>query len=81
MISSSATNRVVLFISTIQWNLFAIIIIVQFPLKVPNICFFPVHLSCLSTLGISTTLIIDIGYKEATILPVSRICFGNITVC
>ncbi len=48
-----------------------ILLLCHYSSKVPNVCFFPIHLSCLSTLGKSTALIIDIGYKETTVLPVS----------
>lgn len=30
----------------------------------------PIHLVCVSTLGVETALVLDIGYEEATLIPV-----------
>ncbi|KAL7017045.1 hypothetical protein ACKWTF_010234 [Chironomus riparius] len=38
--------------------------------EVASILFLPLHLVSLSTLAIDTALVVDIGYKEAVILPV-----------
>lgn len=38
--------------------------------EVLSIMFVPTHLVILSTLAIETALVVDIGYKEATVLPV-----------
>ena len=41
-----------------------------FILQVPSVLFVPSHLVTLYTLGINTALVIDIGYEEATMIPV-----------
>lgn len=37
---------------------------------VSSILFFPSHLSALSTLAIQSGIVVDIGYREATVLPI-----------
>ena len=41
--------------------------------KVPNVCFLPHHLACLFTVGRSTALVVDIGFNESSVIPVSII--------
>ena len=41
--------------------------------KVPNVCFLPHHLACLFTVGRSTALVVDIGFNESSVIPVSTI--------
>lgn len=43
-------------------------------LLVPSICFVPSEVSCSLAIGRLTALILDVGYQEASILPV---CFGR----
>ncbi|ELU15086.1 hypothetical protein CAPTEDRAFT_154792, partial [Capitella teleta] len=38
--------------------------------EVPSVVFAPGHLVCLFTLGVSTGLIMDVGYTETTVMPV-----------
>lgn len=45
-------------------------ILMFFTLQVLSVLFIPTHLVVLSTLAVETALVIDIGYKEATIIPV-----------
>lgn len=35
-----------------------------------SLCFVPSHCASLFTLGISTALVLDVGYKEAILIPV-----------
>ena len=42
--------------------------------EVPSIMFVPSHLVSLYTLGVGTALVVDVGYHEATIVP---ICDGT----
>jgi len=37
---------------------------------VSSLCFVPSHCASLFTLGISTALVLDVGYKEAILIPV-----------
>lgn len=39
--------------------------------QVPHAAFVPSHLLCTFTVGGGTALVVDVGYKETTILPVS----------
>lgn len=38
--------------------------------EVGSILFLPSHLATISTLGIDTALVLDVGYQEATLIPV-----------
>ncbi|XP_012540859.1 actin-related protein 10 [Monomorium pharaonis] len=44
--------------------------------EVGSILFLPSHLAVISTLGINTALVLDVGYQEATLIPV----FGGIPI-
>lgn len=35
-----------------------------------SLCFVPSHCASLFTLGISTALVLDVGYKEAILIPI-----------
>lgn len=39
-------------------------------IQVTSLCFVPSHCASLFTLGISTGLVLDVGYKEAILIPV-----------
>lgn len=39
-------------------------------IKVTSLCFVPSHCASLFTLGISTALVLDVGYKEAILIPI-----------
>ncbi|VDN14983.1 unnamed protein product [Dibothriocephalus latus] len=41
--------------------------------EVPSLIFAPAHVVSLFTLGISTALVLDCGYREALVLPVSHL--------
>lgn len=38
--------------------------------EVGSILFLPSHLATISTLGIDTALVLDVGYREATLIPI-----------
>lgn len=38
--------------------------------EVGSILFLPSHLATISTLGIDTALVLDVGYQEATLIPI-----------
>lgn len=38
--------------------------------EVSSILFLPSHLATISTLGIDTALVLDVGYREATLIPI-----------
>jgi len=38
--------------------------------EVSSVLFVPSHLLCLFTLGVTTSLVLDVGHKEATVVPV-----------
>lgn len=38
--------------------------------EVGSILFLPTHLATISTLGIDTALVLDVGYQEATLIPI-----------
>lgn len=39
-------------------------------MQVTSLCFVPSHCASLFTLGISTGLVLDVGYKEVILIPV-----------
>jgi len=46
-------------------------------LKVGSVMFTPGHLTCLLTLGVYTGLVMDVGYTETLVVPVSLILNVN----
>lgn len=38
--------------------------------EIGSILFLPSHLATISTLGIDTALVLDVGYQEATLIPI-----------
>lgn len=43
-------------------------------LQVPSVLFAPSHLMAIMTLGINSALVMDCGYTETLVLPVSFYC-------
>lgn len=38
--------------------------------EIGSVLFLPSHLATISTLGIDTALVLDVGYQEATLIPI-----------
>lgn len=38
--------------------------------EIGSLLFLPTHLATISTLGLGTALVLDVGYKEATLIPI-----------
>lgn len=48
------------------------------PFQVPSILFAPSHLMAIMTLGINSALVMDCGYTETLVLPVSFSCYSGV---
>ena len=53
---------------------------ILYVLQVPSVLFAPSHLVTLFTLGISSGLVIDAGYAETVVLPVSCLALVQFSV-
>ena len=52
-------------------SLCQVLVLQHYSLQVPCATFVPSHLVCLFTIGRQSALVVDVGFKETTILPVS----------
>lgn len=51
--------------------IFFCLLSIFFLFQIPSLVYVPSHLMALFTLGISTAMVMDVGYSETSVLPVS----------